>query len=50
MIEEKKCHNCGGSGKVNPVDPKTKKPCNRVGTCYYCNGKGYRTSSYGRDC
>ena len=36
---KKKCHNCGGTGEVGVSKSK----------CYYCKGKGNRTSFYGRD-
>jgi len=39
----KKCHCCKGTGIVSP------KGATIAGKCYYCRGKGYRTSNYGRD-
>jgi len=49
-MEQRKCHNCNGSGRV-PTDKKLKQNPNLVrrSTCYYCRGKGFRTSYYGRD-
>ncbi len=45
-----KCHNCNGTGKV-PTRKRMEKHPNItvVGQCYYCRGKGFRTSYYGRD-
>jgi len=39
----KKCHNCKGKGTVRA------KNSTAAGVCYYCRGKGHRTSIYGRD-
>lgn len=39
----KKCHCCKGLGRVRPSGSL------RVGVCFYCRGKGYRTSDYGQD-
>jgi len=39
--QPRKCHNCRGSGFVTGNTYK--------GVCYYCQGKGYRSSHYGID-
>jgi len=35
------CHDCHGTGTVSSDK--------RFSDCYYCRGKGVRTSHYGRD-
>ena len=41
MEERRKCKNCKGQGMVEGGNIRSK--------CYYCGGKGYRTSVYGKD-
>ena len=42
-----KCHNCNGTGFVPSGRRKT--TLTRKYKCYYCDGKGHRTSVYGKD-
>jgi len=46
-MDDKKCHNCKGTGNVPTTKGLRKHPeINGKYTCYYCMGKGYRMTKY----
>lgn len=55
MENQKKCHICKGTGRVQPkLKPeqitKTRKQEDvKIDTCGYCHGKGWRNKNYGVD-